>query len=111
MFDHLGIVFRDLRMASAFYRAVLAPLGIKLMEDHSGADGAGWLVFSSGEPSRPSSWWQPASQAFGQTSMKQPESGVHCSFTAPSRVAVDRAFETPRWSRGRCVNNQATSRH
>jgi len=24
MFDHLGIVFRDLRMASVFYRAALA---------------------------------------------------------------------------------------
>ena len=27
MFDPLGIVVRDLRMASAFYGAVLAPLG------------------------------------------------------------------------------------
>jgi catechol 2,3-dioxygenase-like lactoylglutathione lyase family enzyme len=53
MFDHVGIVFRDLRMASAFYRAVLAPLGIKLMEDHTGADGTGWLVFSTGAPESP----------------------------------------------------------
>lgn len=53
MFDHLGIVFRDLRMAGAFYRAVLAPLGIKVMEDHTGADGTGWLVFSTGAPESP----------------------------------------------------------
>src|SRR5436190_1878818 len=32
VFDHLGIVFRDLGVAGAFYRAVLAPLGIKLLE-------------------------------------------------------------------------------
>ena len=53
MFDHLGVVFRDLRIAGAFYRAVLKPLGIKLMEDHTGADGTGWLVFSAGAPGIP----------------------------------------------------------
>jgi catechol 2,3-dioxygenase-like lactoylglutathione lyase family enzyme len=53
MFDHLGIVFRDLRMAGAFYRAVLTPLGIRLMEDHTGTDGTGWLVFSTGAAESP----------------------------------------------------------
>lgn len=53
MFDHPGVVFRDLRIAGALYRAVLEPLGIKLMEDHGGADGTGWLVFSTGEPESP----------------------------------------------------------
>jgi len=53
MFDHLGLVFRDLQLAGAFYRAVLAPLGIKLMEDHTQADGTGWLVFSTGAPESP----------------------------------------------------------
>ena len=53
MFDHLGVVFWDLRIAGAFYRAVLEPLSIKLTEDHSAADGTGWLVFSTGEPEAP----------------------------------------------------------
>ena len=39
MFDHLGVVCRNLRISGAFYRAVLEPLGIKMMEDHTGADG------------------------------------------------------------------------
>jgi hypothetical protein len=53
MFDRLGIVFRDLRRGGAFYRAVLAPLGIDLVEDHAGAGGDGWLVFSTGAPEQP----------------------------------------------------------
>ena len=71
MFDHLGIVFRGLRMASAFYRAVLAPVSIKVMEDHTGADGTGWLVFSTGAPESPFFVVRPAGQASGQMSMKQ----------------------------------------
>ena len=50
MFDHLGLVFRDLKVAGDFYRAVLAPLGIRLIEDHTQQDGTGWLVFSTGAP-------------------------------------------------------------
>ncbi len=72
MFDHVGIVFRDLRMAGAFYRAVLAPLGIKPMEDHTGADGTGWLVFSTGAPESP--FFVVAADF---------------AFRAPSRAAVD----------------------
>ncbi len=50
MFDPLGVVFRDLRLAGPFYRALLKPLGIDLTEDHSEPDGTGWLVFSTGKP-------------------------------------------------------------
>lgn len=89
MFDHLGIVFRDMKSAGAFYRAVLAPLGIKLTEDHGGADGTGWLVFSTGEPesaffvvagSRPTFWSDEHEPA---------RSPAHFAFKAPSRSAVD----------------------
>ncbi len=53
MFDHIGVVFRDLKVAGDFYRAVLATIGVKVMEDHTQADGTGWLVFSTGAPESP----------------------------------------------------------
>jgi hypothetical protein len=60
MFDHLGIVFRDLRVAGAFYRAVLTPLGIKAMEDHTQPDGMGGWYCLLVRRSLLSSWWRPA---------------------------------------------------
>jgi catechol 2,3-dioxygenase-like lactoylglutathione lyase family enzyme len=89
MFDHVGIVARDLRIAGAFYRAVLEPLGIGLTEDHSAAGRSGWLVFSTGEQEasffvvaagRPSFWSE------GHEAGRSPS---HFSFRAPSRAAVD----------------------
>jgi catechol 2,3-dioxygenase-like lactoylglutathione lyase family enzyme len=53
VFDHLGIVVRDLHTASAFYDAVLPPIGIVLMENNARPDGTGWLVFSTGAPESP----------------------------------------------------------
>ena len=91
MFDHLGIVARDLKQTGAFYRVVLAPLGIVPAEDHSQADGTGWIVFSDGgdesaffvvAAGRPS-FWRDGDQAA--------TSPAHVAFTAPSRAAV-RAF-------------------
>jgi catechol 2,3-dioxygenase-like lactoylglutathione lyase family enzyme len=106
MFDHLGIVFRDLRMAGAFYRGVLTPLGIKLTEDHTGTDGTGWLVFSTGAAESPFFWWRPAGQASGQTSTRPPgaprtsPSGRHRAlrstrFTAPASRRVPRTMAIP----------------
>jgi catechol 2,3-dioxygenase-like lactoylglutathione lyase family enzyme len=89
MFDHLGIVFRDLKAAGGLYRAVLAPLGITLMEDHTQPDETGWLVFSTGKPEspffvvaagRPSFWTE------GHEAARSPD---HVAFQAPSRAAVD----------------------
>jgi catechol 2,3-dioxygenase-like lactoylglutathione lyase family enzyme len=89
MFDHLGLVFRDLKASGDFYRAVLAPLGIRLAEDHTQADGTGWLVFSTGGPEKPffvvaagrPSYWTDAAEAG--------RSPPHLAFRAPSRAAVD----------------------
>jgi catechol 2,3-dioxygenase-like lactoylglutathione lyase family enzyme len=89
MFDHLGLVFRDLKAAGAFYRPVLATLGIRLMEDHTQPDGTGWLVFSSGAPESPffvvaagrPSYWTDAAEA--------ERAPPHVAFRAPSRTAVD----------------------
>src|SRR5262249_12614171 len=89
MFDHLGIVCRSLSAAGAFYRTVLAPLNIDLMEDHTQTDGTGWLVFCTGAPEstffvvaagRPSFWTDEHDVA---------RSPVHFAFRAPSRDAVD----------------------
>jgi catechol 2,3-dioxygenase-like lactoylglutathione lyase family enzyme len=87
--DHLGIVSSDLQRAGEFYRAVLTPLGIKATEDHSQADGTGWIVFSSGTvessffvvaAGRPSFWPRDAEPG---------KSPAHFAFRAPSRDAVE----------------------
>lgn len=53
MFDHVDIVVSDLAAAAAFYRPLLASIGLKLMEDHTQRDGTGWLVFAGGAPESP----------------------------------------------------------
>jgi catechol 2,3-dioxygenase-like lactoylglutathione lyase family enzyme len=90
MFDHVGIVFKDLKRGGDLYGRLLAPLGIRLMEDHAQADGTGWLVFSTGAPESPffvvaagrPSFWTPAAAPA--------TSPLHVAFRAPSRDSVDR---------------------
>jgi len=89
MFDHLGIVFRDLHSAGLFYRAVLAPLGLEAMEDHARADGTGWLVFSSGEPESPFFVVAAGRPAFWADEHEAARSPAHVAFSAPSRSAAD----------------------
>jgi catechol 2,3-dioxygenase-like lactoylglutathione lyase family enzyme len=45
MFDHLGVVVRDLERGRAFYDACLGALGYALLEDHSTPARDGWLVY------------------------------------------------------------------
>jgi catechol 2,3-dioxygenase-like lactoylglutathione lyase family enzyme len=89
MFDHLGIVFRDLQIAGSFYRTVLGPLGIKLTEDHTGADGTGWLVFSTGERESPFFVVAAGRPSFWSDEHEVARSPSHFAFRAPSRTAVD----------------------
>ena len=89
MFDHVGIVFRDLQIAGSFYRAVLDPLGIKLMEDHTGADGTGWLVFSTGARESPFFVVAAGRPSFWSEGQEAARSPSHFAFKAPSRAAVD----------------------
>jgi catechol 2,3-dioxygenase-like lactoylglutathione lyase family enzyme len=90
MFDHVGIVFRNLKSSGSFYNRVLEQIGVRLLEDHTQPDGTGWLVFGSGASEapffvvaagRPSFWSAPSTAAC---------SPAHIAFRAPSREAVDR---------------------
>jgi hypothetical protein len=38
MFDHVGIVFRKLKVSGSFYERVLETLGITELEDHAQPD-------------------------------------------------------------------------
>src|SRR5882672_10653146 len=76
-------------MAGAFYRAVLAPLGINLMEDHTGSEGTGWLVFSTGAPESPFFVVAAGRPSFWTDEAEAARSPSHIAFRAPSRAAVD----------------------
>ena len=89
MFDHVGVVFRDLKVAGDFYRAVLAPLGIRVMEDHTQPDGTGWLVFSTGASESPFFVVAAGRPTFWREGHGAAQSPAHLAFTAPSRAAVD----------------------
>ena len=88
MFDHLGIVFRDLRKAGAFYRAVLAPLEIRQLEDHTAPDGTGWLVFGTGAAEAPFFVVAAGRPSFWAGEHEAARSPAHFAFKAPSRSAV-----------------------
>jgi catechol 2,3-dioxygenase-like lactoylglutathione lyase family enzyme len=90
MFDHVGVVFRDLKSGGDFYRKVLEPLGIKLWEDHTGPDGTGWMVF--GKDTRSDGFFVVAAgrPTFWSASNGPARSPVHIAFRAPSCEAVDR---------------------
>ena len=89
MFDHIGIVVADLERSASFYGSVLAPLGLRIMEQHRRGPNDGWIVISSGVPQSPffvvaagrPTFWGPEAQASA--------SPVHLCFTAPSKAAVD----------------------
>lgn len=89
MFDHLGLVFRALGPARAFYEPLLATLGVRLMEDHTQRDGTGWLVFSTGAPESPFFVVAAGRPSFWDEGREPARSPVHLAFTAPSRAAVD----------------------
>ena len=90
MFDHVGVVFSDLKASGAFYTRVLAEIGLKLIEDHTQSDGTGWLVFASGAPEAPFFVVAAGRPSFWSTASAPARSPVHIAFRAPSREAVDR---------------------
>ncbi|HET9864445.1 MAG TPA: hypothetical protein VFP37_13450 [Steroidobacteraceae bacterium] len=94
MFDHVGVVFRDLARSGALYRTLLATIGLRLMEDHAQPDGTGWLVFSSGERESPFFVVAAGRPSFWNDAHFAAASPVHLAFRAPSRAAVDEFHAT-----------------
>ncbi|WP_395016968.1 VOC family protein [Dongia sp.] len=73
-FDHIGFTVADFPKSKAFYLAVLAPLGMSVVEE-----GEGWaLLGTDGKPE----FWLGAGDAPGT---------IHFAFVAKTREAV-RAF-------------------
>lgn len=79
MFDHVGIHVTDFEAGKTFYRAALAPLGYRLLEENE-AGGGRWLVFGA-DPEAPF-----FVMACPPGRMVAP---VHLAFSAPSATAVD----------------------
>jgi len=77
MLDHVSIGVRDLAAARRFYDAVLAPLGCRCLSEYDGGAGYG-----AGQPQ----FWLNATE---HPVAADDRSGLHVSFVAPTRAAVD----------------------
>lgn len=85
MLDHVSIPVADVSRAAAFYDAVLEALGMTRRKERPGAIGYG-------PPSRPAPvFWLLARRDQGAAT---PGMGLHVSFQAPDRAAVDRFHRT-----------------
>ncbi len=80
MLDHVSLPVRDLALAAAFYDAVLAPLGLVRRKELPHAVGYG-----SRAQGAPGLWLLQRKETGAAT----PGLGLHVSFSAPSRGAVD----------------------
>jgi catechol 2,3-dioxygenase-like lactoylglutathione lyase family enzyme len=89
MFDHIGVVFRDLTTAGAFYRAVLAPIGLSQVQQVLEPGGTGRLIFSTGAPESPFFVVAAGRPSFWDEGNGPALSPAHLAFLAPSRAAVD----------------------
>jgi catechol 2,3-dioxygenase-like lactoylglutathione lyase family enzyme len=105
MFDHVGVVFRDLARSGALYRAVLATIGLRELEDHTQPDGTGWLVFGTGAPESPFFVVAAGRPSFWNGSHMAATSPLHLAFRAPNRAAVDDFHATG--LRGGAIDNGA----
>jgi len=92
MFDHLGIVVKDLRRSARLYAYMLAPLGFKIVEKHRTGPSEGWVVIGSGEPSSPFFVIGAGRPSFWSAESIAGASPVHLCFKAPSHAAVDRFY-------------------
>ncbi len=80
MIDHVSIPVADLARAAAFYDAVLATVGLARKKERPGAIGYGRAE------RRAPTFWILASED-GRAA--HPGVGLHLSFVAPTRAAVD----------------------
>lgn len=90
MFDHIGIVAKDLRASARLYGHMLAPLGIRIVEKHRLGPGSGWVVFSTGMPQSPFFVIGEGRPTFWNENAAAGSSPAHLCFAAPSQEAVDR---------------------
>ncbi|HEY1604870.1 MAG TPA: VOC family protein [Allosphingosinicella sp.] len=89
MFDHIGIVVKDLEASARLYAYMLAPLGLRIVEKHGTGPGEGWVVISSGAPASPFFVLGAGRPSFWREDSAAAASPVHLCFKAPSRDAVD----------------------
>jgi hypothetical protein len=89
MFDHIGVVFKDLKRSGDLYRQILEQVGITLAEDHTQPDGTGWLVFRTEQAESPFFVVAAGRPTFWRTTNAPAMSPIHLAFRAPSREAVD----------------------
>jgi catechol 2,3-dioxygenase-like lactoylglutathione lyase family enzyme len=90
MFDHIGIVAKDLDVSAGLYAEMLAPLGIRIFERHRLASDSAWVVFSTGQPASPFFVIAEGRPTFWTSAATPATSPIHLCFSAPSREAVDR---------------------
>jgi catechol 2,3-dioxygenase-like lactoylglutathione lyase family enzyme len=93
MFDHIGIVVKDLKASARLYAHFLAPLGIRIVEKHRIAADSGWVVLSTGKPQSPFFVIAEGRPTFWSETATAASSPAHLCFSAPSREAVDRFHE------------------
>ena len=95
MLDHVSIQVDDLPASTAFYDAVLAPLGFRRVMESPGG-----IAYGQDHPS----FW------VGPTYAPGPGRELHLAFVAPDRAAV-RAFQRPRRRPApRCCTRRACGR-
>ena len=93
MFDHIGIVAKDLKASARLYAHMLAPLGIRIVEKHRLAVDSAWVVLSSGKPESPFLVIGEGRPTFWSESATAASAPLHLCFSAPSREAVDRFYQ------------------
>jgi catechol 2,3-dioxygenase-like lactoylglutathione lyase family enzyme len=93
MFDHIGIVVKDLEASARLYSRMLAPLGIRIVEEHRLAADSAWVVMSTGQPESPFFVIAEGRPTFWPMTARAGTAPVHLCFSAPSREAVDRFHE------------------
>ena len=93
MFDHIGIVAKDLKASARLYAHMLAPLGIRIVEKHRLAADSAWIVLSTGNPHSPFLVIGEGKPTFWPATATVATSPIHLCFSAPSREAVDRFHE------------------
>ena len=89
MFDHIGIVVKDLKRSANLYAHMLAPLGLRIVEKHRTRPGEGWIVIANGEPGAPFFVIGAGRPGFWGDQTGAGASPIHLCFRAPSQAAID----------------------